>query len=67
MAWALEIPSITLFAPTPGYRNAYITKINRIIESRSEVNPYKIDKNDNSIFDIGVNEVKQVAQDLLNQ
>mgnify|MGYP001220792857 FL=1 len=67
MAWALEIPSITLFAPTPGYRNAYITKINRIIESRSEVNPYKIDKNDNSILDIGVSEVKQVAQDLLNQ
>ena len=46
MAWALERPSITLFGSTPGYRNAYVTKINRIIESKSEVNPYKIDKND---------------------
>ena len=32
MAWALNIPSITLFGPTPGYRNTYITSINKIIE-----------------------------------
>ena len=52
MAWALNIPSITLFGPTPGYRNTYSTDINKIIESESEVNPYKIDKNDNSIIKI---------------
>tara|TARA_B100000787_G_C16157773_1_gene279826 strand:- start:303 stop:1307 length:1005 start_codon:yes stop_codon:yes gene_type:complete len=67
MAWALERPSITLFGSTPGYRNAYVTKINRIIESKSEVNPYKIDKNDYSIRDIDVKDILQVAKDLLNQ
>ena len=44
MAWALNIPSITLFGPTPGYRNTYVTNINKIIESNSEVNPSKINK-----------------------
>jgi heptosyltransferase-1 len=67
MAWALDRPSLTLFGSTPGYRNAFTTKINRIIESKSDVNPYKIDKNDNSIRDIDVNEILQIAQDLLNQ
>ena len=66
MAWALDRPSITLFGSTPGYRNAYVTKINRIIESKSQVNPYKIDKNDYSIQDIDPNKILQVAKDLLN-
>jgi len=66
MAWALNIPSITLFGPTPGYRNAYLTKINRIIESKSEVNPLRINKNDFSIKDINVDDVVSLSQDLLN-
>ena len=49
MAWALNIPSITLFGPTPGYRNTYVTRINKIIESDSVVNPNNINKNDFSI------------------
>jgi heptosyltransferase-1 len=67
MAWALNVASITLFGPTPGYRNTYVTKVNRIIESKSEVNPFKIDKNDLSIKDIDVKEILEVSQDLLNQ
>ena len=66
MAWALDKPSITIFGSTPGYRNTYVTKINRTIESKSEVNPYKINKNDNSIKEINIREVFLVAQDLLN-
>jgi heptosyltransferase I len=66
MAWALNIPSITLFGPTPGYRNVYLTKINRIIESKSEVNPLRINKNDFSIKDINVDDVVSLSQDLLN-
>ena len=66
MAWALDKPSITIFGSTPGYRNTYVTKINRTIESKSEVNPYKINKNDNSIKDINIRDVLLVAQDLLN-
>jgi ADP-heptose:LPS heptosyltransferase len=34
MAWALNIPSITIFGNTPAYRNAYETKINKSIESK---------------------------------
>jgi len=67
MAWALNISSITLFGPTPGYRNSYLTKFNKIIESNSKVSPFKIDKNDNSIKDIDLQEILKVAQDLLNQ
>ena len=67
IGWALNVPSITLFGPTPGYRNSYVTKVNQIIESKSEVNTYKIDKNDNSIKDINVQEILKVSQDLLNQ
>jgi heptosyltransferase-1 len=65
MAWALNVPSITLFGSTPGYRNTYTTDINLVIESKSEVNPYKIDKNDLSISDIKVNEVALKAIVLL--
>ena len=39
MAWALNIPSIMLFGPTPGYRNTLSTRINKVIESDSKVNP----------------------------
>jgi heptosyltransferase I len=67
IAWALNIPSLTLFGPTPGYRNTYISKINKIIESDSKVNPYHIDKKDFSIKDINVLEVLDLSQNLLNQ
>jgi heptosyltransferase I len=66
MAWALNIPSIILFGSTPSYRNAYLTKNNRVIESKSNVNPFKIDKNDNSINDIDVKEILNISQQLLN-
>ena len=65
MAWALNIPSITLFGPTPGYRNAYVTSVNKIIESNSEVDPNKIDKSDYSINNIKVNDISKLAQKLL--
>ena len=65
MAWALNIPSITLFGPTPGYRNTYVTSVNKIIESNSEVNPNKIDKGDYSINNIKVNDISKLAQKLL--
>ena len=67
MAWALDRPSLTLFGSTPGYRNAFTTKINRIIESKSDVNPYRINKNDYSINDISVKEVVKKAKKLLNE
>ena len=67
MAWALNVPSITLFGSTPGYRNTYITDINRVIESESEVDPYKINKNDFSIKTIKVNDIVKITKELLFQ
>ena len=67
MAWALDRPSLILFGSTPGYRNAFTTKINRIIESKSDVNPYRINKNDYSINDISVKEILKKAEKLLNE
>ena len=65
MAWALNIPSITLFGPTPGYRNTYVTSINKIIESDSVVDPKKINKNDFSIKNIKVSEISNLVLELL--
>ena len=65
IAWALNIASITLFGPTPGFRNAHITDINRIIESKSTVNPHKINKNDYSIKDIKVDDIVKISNTLL--
>ncbi|MCT7566339.1 lipopolysaccharide heptosyltransferase I [Aliarcobacter butzleri] len=65
MAWALNIPSITLFGNTPGYRNTYITNTNKIIESKNIVNPFKLDRNDFSIKEIDENEIINTAKGLL--
>lgn len=65
MAWALNIPSITLFGNTPGYRNTYETNINRIIESNSKVNPYKLDKSDFSIKEIDEKNIVKMAKEIL--
>ena len=67
MAWALNVPSITLFGPTPGYRNTYTTNINKILESKSKVNPRKINKNDYSINNINVGDIVKLAQRLLSE
>ena len=65
IAWALNVPSITLFGPTPGYRNTLVTANNKIIESESDVNPYRIDKNDYSISSIKAIQVVEIAKSLL--
>ena len=62
---AMNIPSITLFGPTPGYRNTYKTRINKIIESDSTVDPKKIDKNDKSILSIEVQDILRLIDELL--
>ena len=65
ISWALNIPSITLFGSTPGYRNTFITDTNKVIESSSKVNPFMIDKNDYSIADISTHEIVRTARALL--
>lgn len=64
-AWALNVPSVTIFGNTPGHRNTYETTINKIIESDSVVNPFKIDKHDLSINKIDENSIIELAKGLL--
>lgn len=65
MAWALNIPSITIFGCTPGYRNTYETDINKIIESKSKVNPERLNKDDYSISNIDEKRIIEIMKDLL--
>jgi heptosyltransferase I len=66
IAWALNVPSITIFGPTPGYRNSFQTRRNLIIESNSNVNPLKINKNDHSIKNIDVKKIIKMSGELLD-
>jgi len=65
LAWALNIPSITLFGPTPGYRNMFESRKNLKLESGSKVNPYKINKSDRSIAEIDPRDILRLAEQLL--
>ncbi len=64
MAWAQNIASITLFGPTNS-RMIYETPQNIALQSSSEVDIFKINKNDFSIQDIDVHEIVRKAKELL--
>ena len=64
LAWAQNIPSITLLGPTTT-RMMYETPINKAIKSPSAVNLLKINKNDFSIKEIPSQKVTQQAKELL--
>ena len=64
MAWALNRPSITLFGPTPVERS-FQTPINKVLQSSSKINHFKLDKNDFSIKEISVNDIVKMAKYLL--
>ncbi|MBU1658016.1 lipopolysaccharide heptosyltransferase I [bacterium] len=65
IAWAQNIPSITLFGPTTT-RMIYETPKNIGIQSPSDVNIMKINKNDFSIQEIKVEEIAHKAKELLH-
>ena len=67
MAWALNTKSLTLFGPTPSTRNVFVTDVNMVLESLSEVNPFKIDKSDFSISKIKVSEIVKIIEYLLKK
>jgi heptosyltransferase-1 len=64
MAWAQNVPSITLFGPT-NQRMIYETATNIGIKSPSKVNILKIDKLDFSIKEIPVDTITKNAKELL--
>ena len=65
IAWANNIPSITLFGPTPPTR-IYETKVNKVLKSPSRVDHYKLDKNDFSIHEIKEEKILKIAYELLH-
>ncbi len=65
MAWGLNRSSITLFGPTPVSR-VYQTEINKVLKSPSVVDPFKLNKNDFSIGEIGVEQIVALARGLLS-
>ena len=67
LAWAMNIPSITLFGPTSGNRNTIASDKNLIIESESYVNSHSINKKDFSINEIEATDVFEAARNLLSR
>jgi len=65
MAWAMNRASITLFGPTPGWRNTISTQQNRVICSESKVDPLKLNRDDYSIQDIEPSQIAEVAKELI--
>ncbi len=66
MAWALKRPSITLFGPTPSFRNTVETAINRVLDCGKRVDPLRLDKTDRCIGNIAPAEVVTLAKELLS-
>ena len=66
MAWGLNVPSITIFGPTPVSR-IYETPINKYIKSSSVVDPFKLNKEDFSINEISPQDIVKIAQKLLKK
>ena len=63
-SWALNIPSILLFGPSPVER-MFQTDSNKALKSKSKINHKKLNKNDFSIKDISINEIVKIARQLL--
>jgi len=65
MAWAMNVPSITIFGATPAKRNAFETDINRLLYIDEAVDAKKLDYEDFSIVRIEPQEVVRAARGLL--
>jgi len=66
MAWGLNIPSVTIFGNTPEDRNTYLTPINKVVKSNSEVDALKLNKSDFSIRKISTHKIILLAKGFLN-
>jgi heptosyltransferase I len=66
ISWALNIPSILLFGPTPVER-MFQTVSNRALKSNSQINHMKLDQKDFSIREISAHEVVKIAKVLLKE
>lgn len=65
MAWAMNVPSVTIFGATPAKRNAFETDINRLLYIDEAVDAKRLDYGDFSITQIEPQEVVRAAKELL--
>jgi len=65
LAWAQNVPSIAIFGYTPHYRNAYITPKNLVIHTGIAIDAWNLDKNNDCIAEISVDEILKLAERLL--
>lgn len=65
MAWALSRPSITIFGPTPSWRNTIRTSINLTIDCEKAINARDINKHDFCIQQINPQKIIALAKELL--
>lgn len=66
MSWALNVPSVLLFGPTPVER-LFQTNINKALKSSSKINHLKLNKKDFSIKEIKVSEIVKMSEIILNK
>ena len=66
MSWALNIPSIILFGPTPVER-MFQTLSNKALKSNSKINHMKLNKKDFSIKEISADEIVKIVKELLQE
>jgi heptosyltransferase-1 len=67
MAWALNRPSVTIFGPTPSFRNTLQTPINRVLDTSKPIDPSNLDRYDFSIREIDPDRIAELAQTLLKE
>jgi len=65
MAWALNVPSITIFGPTPSSRNTLETDINLTVDCGKIINAKKLNKQDFCIQQIKPGKIIKKAKKLL--
>ncbi len=65
MAWALNRPSVTIFGPTPSFRNTLTTPINKTVDTGKPVDPSNLDRHDFSIGEIEPSRIAALAKQLL--
>ena len=63
IAWAQNIPSITIFGPTPYFRNTLTSNINKVVFAK-DVDPLNLNKNDFCIKNINPKKIINLAKQL---
>jgi heptosyltransferase-1 len=65
MAWAMNVPSVTIFGATPHERNAFATVKNVMIGAKDGVDAFRLDYDDYSIATIEPSKIVEAAKGLL--